>query len=456
MLRKNAWIVALFAALAIVLMGCPPGDKGTPDYSPRAIEDFEMTEEVTLAAFPTYGIKHPPLTGTDEGLSAKFIIEDELDKVIDAAAGSKLQLIVTSGQNVSGEHYAVFGRFGNDPGNITPYPGINTTAIPLDTRDARSSNSAPSNGTVFVMNFDIADILPTRITDGGMAGTDAIYVNFWSGFVVNKIYIFEPDTGGAFVPVTGVSGVPATSPVSTSSITLPIEASPAHANNRTIVWSLDTANGGAGTTGASLLDNELSGINAAGEIKLIATIIDGLADGEDAEFPFTIEIVLTEFSITIGGVATPIQVSSLIRTGGSVQAKALTNGYEVSQSNNNWGSVQIPITLTGGKTLADVTTITVVLKSLTGDAHSYKEYLLLAHATSIPSGPWSAASEIAPQFATGGAAINTDIPISFTIDQTKVENLELDDLSSFVIAFCVNAGSANVYTFTNIVINFAD
>jgi len=43
MLRKNAWIVALFAALAIVLMGCPPGDKGG-DLGPVGVI-YEMSND---------------------------------------------------------------------------------------------------------------------------------------------------------------------------------------------------------------------------------------------------------------------------------------------------------------------------------------------------------------------------------------------------------------------------
>ena len=165
----------------------------------------------------------------------------------------------------------------------------------------------------------------------------------------------------------------------------------------------------------------------------------------------------TSFDITIGDETATI--SSLTKTGNAV-FKMIDKGFEVSNSNNNWGSVQIPIDL-GDKKLDEVATIAVVLTSKApneGDnrPHFYKDFLLLAHETAIPSGPWTDASEIATKVSTGGGSINTAIPLTFTIDQNKVDWLDLENASTFVISFVANMGSTARYTLTDIVITFKD
>jgi formylglycine-generating enzyme required for sulfatase activity len=103
---------------------------------------------------------------------------------------------------------------------------------------------------------------------------------------------FTPgDTGkGVFVPVTGITGVPA---YGTAGVDLVLSGTvePANAANKTIVWSVKDA----GTTGASINGNILS-TTGAGTVKVTAAIADGTAAGT---------VYTGDFSITIETFTTP-------------------------------------------------------------------------------------------------------------------------------------------------------
>ena len=92
----------------------------------------------------------------------------------------------------------------------------------------------------------------------------------------------EPDPV-VFIPVTGITGVPAVMSVGT--LTLNGNVVPADADNRTIVWSIRDA----GTTGAAITGNTLN-TTSAGAVIVTARITDGAAVGTAYTQHFTITV----------------------------------------------------------------------------------------------------------------------------------------------------------------------
>jgi uncharacterized protein (TIGR02145 family) len=99
-------------------------------------------------------------------------------------------------------------------------------------------------------------------------------------------YEFMIHTPPPFVPVTDITGVPASADVGTPLI-LTGTVVPNNANNQTIVWSVKNA----GTTGASISGSTFNA-TGAGTATITATIADGLAVGTPYIKDFEILVIL--------------------------------------------------------------------------------------------------------------------------------------------------------------------
>jgi uncharacterized repeat protein (TIGR02543 family) len=102
-----------------------------------------------------------------------------------------------------------------------------------------------------------------------------------STLTVNVVNNYTPP---AFVPVTGITGVPPTATIGTSLI-LTGTVAPSNATNQTIVWSVRNA----GTTGATVSGNTLF-TTAAGTVTVRATVTNGLTQSSNYTQDFDITV----------------------------------------------------------------------------------------------------------------------------------------------------------------------
>jgi len=148
-------------------------------------------------------------------------------------------------------------------------------------------------------------------------------------------------TNTAFVPVSAITGIPATLTAGTS-LPLAGTVAPTGATNRTIVWSvLDSGTTGAYLSGQSLITT------LTGKVIIRATIVNGLAEGLD----FTQDFAITTHRVSSGGgtVSTPTYTANL-SGGGNVRVSAdLVSGVatvnlgSLSGSLNGGGSIVVDV-----------------------------------------------------------------------------------------------------------------
>ncbi|MCL2289439.1 MAG: M6 family metalloprotease domain-containing protein [Bacteroidetes bacterium] len=100
----------------------------------------------------------------------------------------------------------------------------------------------------------------------------------------NRLISFNFMGGGAFVPVTDITGVP-TSVTAGAPLALTSTVVPSSASNKTVVWSIKDA----GNTGATLSGSTLN-TTAPGAVVVAATIENGLAIGSPFVKDFTITV----------------------------------------------------------------------------------------------------------------------------------------------------------------------
>jgi len=160
--------------------------------------------------------------------------------------------------------------------SITPNQGL----TPLWHRNTTNSNTGGTSvgftGTSFPIPTDLA------------LGTHYFYVVVSSpGATPVPSSVARVTVNDAFVPVTNITGVPATVLAGTP-LTLSGFVAPFYATNRDITWSLLNA----GTTGATISGNTFNAA-ATGEAVVRATITNG-RDGFDFTQDFTITVTVTQ------------------------------------------------------------------------------------------------------------------------------------------------------------------
>jgi len=410
-----------------------------------AAEQYESEEEVDEAILGFVSNSTVIANIAFPSTTSALLTISGLDEKVTVTGFSIVSTITSFTVNVGGEHQAV---------TLTNMKGNNTSRILVShgyqQTQTAGHQSAYSSFKIDLGTRKLAEFGTVKVTVEGVSGDVG-----WKKFTLRAADDI-PNNSGDITLVAAVSTESTQSPgaspaVPYSGTVLTVEILQ-NTNTKALTGPIDVAIYiPADPTGAA------GGAGSPTKFKITNIEFDL---GQSCEYcsAFPCECPTT-FNIAVTGKA-PIQVpvANLVTTG-TAAVKGIAGGFEVSNSNNNYGLVQIPIALAGGKKFEDIETIEVTLMGKAGEGddrpYYFKNYLLLAGETAIPS-PWTNASEIAVPFATGNKLIDTDIEMSYVIDSTKAASAALEGKSSFVIAFAANIGAAARYTFTDIVITYKE
>ena len=215
---------------------------------------------------------------------------------------------------------------------VTGITGVPTTAV-AGTPLALTGTVLPANATnkTITWNINIPGTTGATITGGNILNTTA------TGTVSVMAMISGGDIGGTnyvefftisvtaapvFVPVTDITGVPATVTVGTDPFLGAAAVVPVDATNKTISWSIPN-NGGTGTM---LAGNYLYNITSTGTITVRATVSNGTAVGTPFTKDFQIAAVMPFVAVTsITGVPLTATVGISRSLTGTVNPSNATN-----------------------------------------------------------------------------------------------------------------------------------
>ena len=141
-----------------------------------------------------------------------------------------------------------------------------------------SPSAAPSNQVLISAASGLGNIANFKLNNTGQP---------LSTLTATGTQLQLTGTASSFVPVTGITGVPAIAIVGTP-LTLSGTVTPSNATNKTIVWSVFTA----GSTGATITGSTLTA-TAAGTVTVRATITNGTAVGTNYTQVFPIIVSTT-------------------------------------------------------------------------------------------------------------------------------------------------------------------
>jgi len=201
-----------------------------------------------------------------------------------------------------------------------------------------------------------------------------------------KVTIRNDAEAGGFVPVDDITFTQTKGLVGLD-ITLPTEVDNAlDATNGDIVWSITNA-GGTGATN-SATNNVITGITTPGTIVVKATVENGQAEDEDFEKSFNIAIQGRSAApfITIDFDAIDIAPVG----GATVASIDGGKGYSVgaagpSTEGYGWIRAMFPITFPDGIRLSDYDSITFTYTAKAGDTNNYKTIQLIAAESALTS-----------------------------------------------------------------------
>jgi len=331
MFKKNLWIVALIAALAMIFAGCDNGGKENKiEYDPNKPDHVIEGADITVIS----------IGSTPGGSAAGNVYTLASTSIADGAnLGSagfgfvfpkegfeykyvRLEVEITEIDNNSAVAFTV-----KKSTSMDDLAGFGANSKPAYSRNSEINVGDKVGDTGITMEME-GD---TPVTDKFLVSLfgDGIYAQFnpyseywhtgktppttWEDATIVpklkgnqnfklKITKVTFTNGGAvdpnaYVPVTGINEVPEKS-VPGLIITLPERAAPATATSRDVTWSLTDK----GATNAALTGNVLKGITAKGTIKVKATVAKGLSATQDFTKDFDIVVgdpngvFLTDFS----------------------------------------------------------------------------------------------------------------------------------------------------------------
>jgi formylglycine-generating enzyme required for sulfatase activity len=210
--------------------------------------------------------------------------------------------------------------------------------------DEKSRFDLSEEGPVWIIRNGINDLAQNAATTFAGSGE-------WGGTKNgNGAVAFATD----FVPVTGITGAPATGTPGTA-LALSGTVVPANATNKTIIWTVKDA----GTTGATISGGNLN-TTAMGTVTVTATVTNGLSTGDYTK----------DFSITFGVAADGV---SLDKTTLTLKLGGTTTGVltaTVSPSNATdktvtWTSGNVGVAAVSGGTVTVVAAGTAVITATT-------------------------------------------------------------------------------------------
>ena len=314
MIKKNLWIVALLAAVAVVFMGCPdtwgdlknpkpeepPGETITisdPDeiggllskkgWNGNAGADVSTDKNVAIFNISTGGssdnqgfeIKFPEEVAGQVALEVTFKLTEVTTLTGGAAKiGFKSNISPTEDVTPYDDYEIVFGNTA----------GVEfTQAFPLS-----SPNKLPNKAVYFSHN---------KYGDGAKKGADPTQGDVKYKLEITKIVFVG---GDVYAAVQAINNVPAKA-IKLMPTALPTNASPDTANFTDVVWTVKAA----GTTGATLAGNVLS-TTATGTVTVTGTVVKGASETTDFVKDFDIAItepngiLITDFSAGTPGADT--------------------------------------------------------------------------------------------------------------------------------------------------------
>ena len=214
---------------------------------------------------------------------------------------------------------------------VTGISGVPTSAT-AGTPLTLSGTVEPADATNKTITWNVASAGTTGASVSGntlsttAAGTVIIRATIANGAGPSSSYNkdFSITVNAAFVPVTGISGVP-TSATAGTPLTLSGTVEPADATNKTITWNVASA----GTTGASISGDTLS-TTAAGTATIRATITNGLTASSDytQDFTVTVNPAMSEDTLTEAVGSTTISAQGVFAPGAALVVTVLPSGED--------------------------------------------------------------------------------------------------------------------------------
>ena len=218
---------------------------------------------------------------------------------------------------------------------ITGVPIEATAGTPL----ALSSTVTPPNATnsaivwsVYFAGTTGATIFSNTLNTTA-AGTAIVLATIASGAGATTDFVqyFPITVNPPFVPVTGITGVPTEATAGTP-LALSGTVTPAHATNRAIVWSVQSA----GTTGATITGNTLNTSNA-GTATVRATIANGASATTNFTQDFAVTVTLPALTGTVSITGTA-QVGQMLTADTSALVGSGTITYQWKRGTANIGA----------------------------------------------------------------------------------------------------------------------
>jgi hypothetical protein len=155
----------------------------------------------------------------------------------------------------------------------------------------------------------------------------------------------NPVVATAFVPITGISGVPSATTAGTD-LTFSGTVTPVDATNQTIVWSVYSA----GTTGASIVSGSTLRTTGAGTATVRATVTNGSSASSNYTQDFNVTVTPPVPSVPTGVSATAASSSSITVGWTAVTGATSYRVYRSSTSGGTYSQVGTPTSNTYSNT----------------------------------------------------------------------------------------------------------
>jgi endo-1,4-beta-xylanase len=266
--------------------------------------------------------------------------------------------------------------------NIGNIPATMMAGAPL----TLSGTVEPENAdrTAIVWNLHNAGTTGATISEGNILnaatpGTVTVRATIAGGKADGTAYTQDFAITVLFKAVTGINGVPE---AMTAGIPLILSGTvePEDAGNVTIVWSI----GNAGTTGASISEDNILNAAAGGTVTVRATIAGGKADGTAYTQDFDINVTIKAVT-DISGIPAAMVAGTPLILSGTVEPEDATNKTIVWSVFNagTTGAVISEGNILNASAGGQVTVRATVVNGLsTGDY--FKDFTIAA---SVPPGP---------------------------------------------------------------------
>ena len=246
--------------------------------------------------------------------------------------------------------------------DIADLPSTATVGVPLTLTGTIVPGNA-TNQTIAWMRVSgpAATVSGNTLTADG-AGTLVMRAIVENGQTATTNFAkdFNITVSATFVPVTNITGVPASATAGTP-LTLTGTVVPADATNKTVTWSVRNA----GTTGAAISGGNILNATAAGTARVRATIVNGASATANYTQDFDITVNAAFVAVTdITGLPSAATVNVPLTLTGTVVPSTATNQTIA------WMRVSGPAATVSGNTLTATGAGTLVMRAIVENGQS--------------------------------------------------------------------------------------